>query len=420
MSDGLDGTRMGRHYISDRSKQIDKAIWHFRETITMSPVRIALTTTDDIYDTGGVENSIMRIARGLVAQGIEVDVLMLRSAGQTAFHPGGDNGMSRLPSAIDGLSLYRLTPWTGSEQPEQRWTEMHYALLELARERRYALMQAFYASVAGFPTVYASRLLGIPSIVSIRGSDLITDVFHPQWFSPLVWALQHATQLTAVSQEGLERARILCGDPEKGRVILNSICPEDFQDGVQELALPRPVIGSLAVFRAKKGIEVLLSAFHMLLERIPAAHLLLVGYLVPAEQQHFDELVAHYGLAGRLTLTGRIPHRASLRYLRAMHVFAFASLHDGCPNAVLEAMLAGVPIVAARSGALPDMIEHGKEGLLVPPGSSVELCDAIERILGDGEAGKVYGKRARERALRQFAPQREVEEYVEMYRSLPG
>ena len=382
----------------------------------MFPERIALTTNDDVYDAGGVENSIMRIARGLVERGLEVDILMLHPAEQAEFQAGGDNGITRLPSTRDGPALYRLASWTGSEQSEQRWAEVHYALLELAHERHYDLMQAFYASVAGFPTVYAAQLLNLPSVLSIRGNDLIADVFHPQWFSQLVWALRHATQLTAVSRAGLERARVLCDNPEKGRVILNSICPEDFEDGLQELALPRPIIGSLAVFRAKKGIEVLLAAFHMLLERIPTAHLLLVGYVIPGEQQRFDQLVAKYGLAGKLTLTGRIPRAESLRYLRAMDVFAFASLHDGCPNAVLEAMLAGVPIVAASSGALPEMIEHAKEGLRVQPGSAVELCDAIERLLSNGEAGKEYGLHARERALQQFAPQREVEEYVEMYR----
>jgi glycosyltransferase involved in cell wall biosynthesis len=393
---------------------VNRLLRGYKDSV-MHPSRIALITTDDIYDAGGVENSIMRIARGLVERGIEVDVLMLHLAEQAVFQPEGGNGITRIPSTIDGLRIYRLAPWTGSEQVEQRWAEMHYAMLELARERRYDLLQAFYASVAGFPTVYAAELLHVPAVVSIRGNDLISDVFQPLWFPQLVWALQRATQLTAVSQEGLERARVLCGDMAKGRVILNSIRPQDFLDGTQELALPRPVIGSLAVFRAKKGIEVLLCAFRLLLERIPTAHLLLVGYVVPAEQRRFDELVARYGLADRLTMTGRVPRAEALRYLRAMDVFAFSSLHDGCPNAVLEAMLAGVPIVAARSGALPDMIEHGKEGLLVQPGSAEELCEGLVKVLSMGDDRKAYGERARERVLRQFTLQQEIEACLEVY-----
>jgi glycosyltransferase involved in cell wall biosynthesis len=396
-------------------------VYGILEDIVMHPSRIALTTTDNVFDAGGVENSIMRIARGLVERGMQVDILMLRDEEATAFHPEGGNGIMPLPSSMKGLSLYRITPWMGSELHEQRWIEMHYALLELARERRYDAMQAFYATIAGFPTVYTARLLGIPSIVSIRGSDLVADVFAPRWFPYLTWALQHATELTAVSQEGLERARVLCNDPHKGRVILNSIRPEDFEEGVEmfeSLNITGPVIGSLAVFRAKKGVEVLLAAFQLLLKHVPDAHLLLVGYVVSAEQERFKGLIENYGLQGKVALTGRIDRWKSLCYLRAMDVFAFSSLHDGCPNAVLEAMLAARPIVATRAGALPEMIDDGKEGLLVQPGSAVELSQALVRMLEMGEEGWRYGERARERALRQFTLEREIGEYLELYRGI--
>ena len=97
-------------------------------------------------------------------------------------------------------------------------------------------MQAFYASLTGFPTVYAAQELNIPSIVSIRGNDIIRDVFHSERFPNLKWALENATQFTAVSQEGLQRARILSAYPKKGRVILNSIQPRDYSAGTQELS----------------------------------------------------------------------------------------------------------------------------------------------------------------------------------------
>jgi glycosyltransferase involved in cell wall biosynthesis len=380
------------------------------------PRRIAMTTSDNIFDAGGVENSIARIARGMaVTYGVEVDILMLDAFEQSAFKPRGENGITRLDSPFDGVKLYRLASWTGSERHEQRWTDIHYALTELAEQRRYDILQAFYATVAGFPTVYAARQLGIPALVSIRGSDLISDVFKADRFHYLVWALEQATNITAVSSEGLDRARLLCNRTDVGRVILNSIDPRDFADGVEELPLSHPVIGSLAVFRNKKGLEVLLAAFHMLLGRYPTAHLLLVGYVLEAEQQIFNALVTQYGLAGKCTLTGKIARRDALRYLRGMDVFAFSSLHDGCPNAVLEAMLAGLPIAASRAGALPQMIEHGKEGLLARPGSAIELCEAMTQILSGEPHSRECGERAKERALTYFAPQRELDEYMQVY-----
>src|SRR5205814_3990472 len=230
------------------------------------PLRISLTSSDDIFDAGGVSTSITRIARGLsTLYNAQVDILMLLSKQHAEFNPHGSNGITKLDQHLDNVTMYKLTSWTGGSSAAQHWVDVHYVLLELARERRYDLMQAFYASITGFPTVYAALELNIPSIVSIRGNDIIRDVFHSERFPSLKWALGNASQFTAVSQEGLQRARILSACPNKGSVILNSIRPEDYSAGTHALDLPHPIIGSLAVFKNKKGIEVLLCAFSMLL-----------------------------------------------------------------------------------------------------------------------------------------------------------
>ncbi len=380
------------------------------------PLRLALITCDDIFDPGGVSTSITRIARGLSTHyNAQVDILMLNSDQHAEFNPSGRNGIIQFDQSLDNVTIYKLASWTGGTSEAQHWADIHYALLELAVERQYDLMQAFYASITGFPTVYAARELNIPSIVSIRGNDIIRDIFQSGRFPYLKWALENTTQFTAVSQEGLQRARILSASPQKGKVILNSIRPEDYSEGIQHLHLTHPVIGSLAVFKNKKGLEVLFSAFSKLLQHYPAAHLLLVGFVIPQEQNRFDTLVAKYNLSNNITLTGRVPRQDALRYLRTMDVFAFTSLHDGCPNTVLEAMLAGIPIVATRVGAVPELIEDGKHGLLVQPGHAIEMSEALVRMLDADTNRQKYGKQAQERVLAEFAPQKELESYWEVY-----
>jgi L-malate glycosyltransferase len=379
-------------------------------------LHIAFTTCDNIFDSGGVSTSITRIARGLSTYyNTRIDILMLNTKQQAEFNPRGKNGITQLDQRIDKMTVFNIAPWTSGTSESQHRVDMHYALLALARERQYHLMQAFYASITGFPTVYAACELNIPSIVSIRGNDIIRDVFHSERFLYLTWSLENATQFTAVSQEGLQKAQILSVSPQKGRVILNSIRPEDYSEGIQDLCLSRPVIGSLAVFKNKKGLEVLLCAFNMLLQYYPTAHLLLAGFIIPEEQNRFDTLVTKYNLGDRITITGRIPGHDVLRYLRSMDVFAFTSLNDGCPNTVLEAMLAGIPIVATRAGAVPELIEDGKHGLLVQPGSATELCEAMLRMLDTNTDKQQYGKQAQERVLTKFAPQRELAAYWEVY-----
>jgi glycosyltransferase involved in cell wall biosynthesis len=380
------------------------------------PLYIALTTCDNIFDPGGVSTSITRIARGLSTHyNAKVDILMLNTNQLAEFNPRGKNGVTQLDQYIDNVTVYDITPWTGGTSAAQHWVDIHYAILELARERQYNLLQAFYASITGFPTVYAARELGIPSIVSIRGNDIVRDVFKNERFTFLKWALENTTQFTAMSQEGLRSARIISACPNKGRVILNSIRPQDYTEGTEDLQLPRPVIGSLAVFKNKKGLEVLLCAFNMLLQHYPTAHLLLVGFVIPQEKNRFDALVAKYHLSDNITLTGRVPGQHVLRYLRNMDIFAFTSLHDGCPNTVLEAMLAGMPIVATSVGAVPELIENGKHGLLVQPGSAVELCKAMLSMLDADSDRQQYAKQARERVLTGFAPQKELESYWKVY-----
>src|SRR5712691_3751884 len=107
-----------------------------------------MITSDNIFEAGGVENSIARIARGMAeTYGVEVDILMLDAFEQSAFKPQGGNGITRLEAPFAGVRLYRLASWTGSERHEQRWTDIHYALIEQAEQRGYDLMQAFYATV---------------------------------------------------------------------------------------------------------------------------------------------------------------------------------------------------------------------------------------------------------------------------------
>ena len=88
--------------------------------------------------------------------------------------------------------------------------------------------------------------------------------------------------------------------------------------------------------------------------------------------------------------------------LAALDVAVCASHFEGSPLAVMEYMEAGLPIVATRVGGVPDLIEDGVHGLLVEPGSPVELAQAIEDLLSDRARASALGARARERRRREF------------------
>jgi glycosyltransferase involved in cell wall biosynthesis len=94
------------------------------------------------------------------------------------------------------------------------------------------------------------------------------------------------------------------------------------------------------------------------------------------------------------------------------------SIEENCPMVILEAMAAGVPVVASKVGGVPDLIEEGITGLLMQPGNPSSIASAIERLLANpGAAGEMAG-RARARALAAFEPRVVAERHHQIYRDV--
>lgn len=381
----------------------------------MKNKRIAVMTWTNVFGAGGMEGSILRLARNLSSNfNLQIDVLMLLPDNQIEFNPFGKNGITKIEHQIENVNIYKIGSWTGGTMELHRWGDVHRAVLELCGERNYALLHGFYASISGFVAAYAAREINLPSVISIRGCDVNRDVFNTGRIYHLKWALENSTYVTALSEELLKRANIISPCYDRGKVILNSIDPAFFNEGVQQLNLPHPLIGSLGIFRNLKGVEVLLCAFNMLLSKHPTSHLLLIGDVKPDEKLFFDNLVSKYNLSDRITITGIIPQRDVLRYLRCLDVFAFTSVQDACPNTVLEAMLAKIPVVATGVGAVPEMIKHKKNGLLVDVGSAESLCNGLREMLQDNKKN-FYIEESYEKILTDFSPSQEAQSYFEIY-----
>ncbi|WP_394846235.1 glycosyltransferase [Pendulispora brunnea] len=378
----------------------------------MGNIRVALLSKGDVHSVGGVQTSVQRLAHSLSEHGpFHVDMITLRPDLDGASR---DGWFDETPSTTkDGVAHFELAPFCTSPDPSERGFAMHLALVELCRRRAYDLVHGFYASTAGFSAAYVAMERGLASVVSLRGNDIHRDIFHGSRLTHLRWALEHATQVTAVSREALHRADILSRCGNKGRCILNSVDPTAYHEGSTRPEMGSPVIGAMAKFRSKKGLTVLLRAFRLLLKDFPEAHLWLVGDIIDEEKESMHRAMDECGLGRRVTLTGFVPRHDALRFLRGMDVFVLPSLHEGCPNVLLEAMLAGAPIVATRVGAVPEMLVDGREGILVEPASVPSLHAGIVSMLrGDRSS---FSRHARDAALTRFSPQRERDAFIEVY-----
>src|SRR5262249_26585801 len=151
----------------------------------------------------------------------------------------------------------------------------------------------------------------------------------------------------------------------------------------------------------QKALDVAIRA----LDEIPAAHLVVLG-----EGPQRSELER---LAGeRVHLPGRVPDVAA--WLRRASVFVHPARWEGFGLAVLEAMLAGLPVVASNVSSLPELVLDGETGLLVPADDPTALGGAIADALERGE----LGVRSRERALNEFSVDRMADRTLALYRAL--
>ena len=161
-----------------------------------------------------------------------------------------------------------------------------------------------------------------------------------------------------------------------------------------------------------KDIGLLIDAVDMAASHVPSLRLAVVGD--GSERAALERHVRERGLAARVVFTG---WRRDLPEIYAgLDAVALSSRNEGTPVALIEAMAAGRPVVAAAVGGVPDLVEDEVSGILVPPGRAPALADALVRLAHDGGACASFGRSGRE-AARRFEASRLIEALDALYRS---
>jgi glycosyltransferase involved in cell wall biosynthesis len=348
---------------------------------------------------GGVAVASHRYAKGLVEAGHSVLVVALDARVPPAQSELGSH---------DGVACLRVGAQRRADDTGAAWFD---AIVAAHRDQPFDVVVGRYLSQAAFVAVLAARFLQLPSLVSARGNDVDRGAFDPAGFSQLLWTLERATTTTAVSQELAQKLRglVLGAEPQ---VVPNGVDAELFCPGERSAELASrwgagPVVLFTGEARQKKGLPVLLEAFARCTSVVPEATLVLVGG-VRREARPMLEFFSQKYPAARLQEVSALPQAELVQYYRGASLFVMPSLHDGLPNALLEAMACGCPVVASRVGGIPDVVRDGVDGLLVPPGDVAALQQALLRVLVAPELATQLGQRARERVLSDFSLEREL------------
>ena len=227
-----------------------------------------------------------------------------------------------------------------------------------------------------------------------------------------------ADHITTVSDPVTRFLRDQIGIPlAKLQTIPNGVLVEAFQDA-PGLARERfcwsdedVVIGCVARLEAEKGHAILLTAFHQLQRRYPHAKLLIVGdgSLRTALQAQAQAL----GLDGAVQFLGARDDIPAL--LATCDVFVLASLKEGVPLSILEAMAAGKAVVASAVGSIPQIVSHGETGVLVSAGDAQALEYALASLVGDHAARTHLGRRGQTFVSEHYHFHRTVNAYRNLY-----
>src|SRR5262249_13945259 len=126
-----------------------------------------------------------------------------------------------------------------------------------------------------------------------------------------------------------------------------------------------------------------------------------------------EKLAQQLNIGHRLIFTGQ--RQDVPQILRDVDVLIHPSLTEGLSNVILEAMAAGVPVVATRVGGNPELVEDGRTGWLVPVENATEIADAVCRLLDQPEMSRAFGLRARQRVIEEFALDRMLAKTEALY-----
>jgi glycosyltransferase involved in cell wall biosynthesis len=185
----------------------------------------------------------------------------------------------------------------------------------------------------------------------------------------------------------------------------------------QAVGLQSFVIGFVGELREKKGLTTLLNAYAQVNEKQPTA-LLIVGEVRAGEdKQAFDEFLSSHP-DSRITVTGYISPNDLPAFYSLIDVFVHPSIHDGMPNAVLEAMACGKPVVATPVGGILDVLEDGKSGRLVKVRDVNGLAETILDLFSSPDLRTNLGERARAAVLGRFSPEKELAANLEVYKKV--
>ncbi len=341
-------------------------------TACRSPLDVVLLLTS--FDVGGTERQMVELATRLDQSRFRPHL--------ACFHERG-----RLRDEIPARIPVRAFPLSGFATP--RAIGQLAAFAGWCRSIGAAIVHTcdLYGNIFGLP---GAALAGVPVRIANRREILTGDKSRAQLTGQrLAYRAAHAVVANSMAardqlvREGVPAAKV--------RLIANGLDALRFTP-VPARPAPRRIV-MVANLRAEKGHDTLLRAAPRILARHPDASVTLVGG--GPRRDALETLTRALGIGDRVRFLGECRDVAPV--LAEHDLFVLPSRSEAFPNALIEAMATGLPVVATAVGGIPEVVRPGVNGLLVPPDDDAALADAVLGLMDDPARAAALGRAARAR-----------------------
>jgi glycosyltransferase involved in cell wall biosynthesis len=370
---------------------------------------------------GGAGVATQALARGLASRGVMVDVVTAGPRDECSSEVLWDGH-----AAEEGLlSVYRVKSRRNGIHEAGMGGALNYLRTALPlvrarmRDEHYDIVHLFFSLPTGamLPFLNLSRT---PVIVSLRGSDVPGYDPYPrglgrahQVLRPVTrWIWRRADRVVAVC-ESLGRLALRTDPGLRYSVIPNGVDLSRFRPSTRGRSRRPGKVRCLAVARLveRKGISDLIQAI-ALLER-GRYQLEIVG--TGPDEQCLKDLAQLLGVAGEVTFAGSVDRAAIPGRYRDADIFTLASREEAFGNVFAEALASGLPVVGSTVGGIPELVEHGKNGFLVPPREPIALAAAIRLLADHPELRARIGRWNRAQAEAKLSWARDTTRYLSEY-----
>jgi glycosyltransferase involved in cell wall biosynthesis len=403
-----------------------------------------LEEIDDLPMTAGRGDPLAEVADRAFAEGEPSKVLFLVTTSDVG---GTESFLERMVSRID---RQLFSPVVCSLCPPggvgQRIAESGTQVLTLDMAKRARPWQMLRGSLRLADTIdrlgidlvqgllYRANVMGAIATrlskrrpVMVAGQRSLTPMTGPaatlaqRLTRPLIHrtvAVSEAVRQRLVEDEGVDPEAIVVIDNGVDTETYHPLPARDLPEARRRLGLPEGglLVGAVGRLTPVKGFDHLLEALSALAVEGLDLHLALVGD--GPERQSLEKRCATLGLGEIVSFLG--VRRDLPEIFPAFNVFCLPSIREGSPQVLLEAMACGCPVVASTAGGIPEVVENGVSGLLVKPGSTPGLTDALRRTLTDEGLRRTLAAGGRRRILHAFDLTRGVRAHEALYGELLG